>query len=202
MSTYINYQISKQPQLENNCDYLVAKELFLRNIGSEISKEKKTLTEQSLKGILVDNSLIENLTKKETEIWEERLRLAKIQKTLNCATNRGNTKITECIGLDFEIKRVKDEIALLRKKITLKPSEKRILDGLTSQLLILEKNFSNNNCRDEIEKLNLEQSAIILTENSATQEKNVLPSSYKEQYVYIALGSVVLLVGLYIISKK
>jgi hypothetical protein len=41
-----------------------------------------------------------------------------------------------------------------------------------------------------------------LTEKSAEQEKNVLPSGYKEQYIYIGLGAVVVLTSLYIISKK
>ena len=69
-------------------------------------------------------------------------------------------------------------------------------------VLRLEQLFARIDCRNEIEKKRLEESANLITKQSVIQEGNVLPSNYKEQYLYIGLGSVVLLVGLYLISKK
>ena len=69
-------------------------------------------------------------------------------------------------------------------------------------ILILERTFSELDCRNKIEQIRLDESGMLLTKQSAVSESNVLPSSYKEQYIYIGLGSLVLLVGLYVIAKK
>jgi hypothetical protein len=66
----------------------------------------------------------------------------------------------------------------------------------------LENKFVDLDCRNEIEQKRLEESGMLLTKQSAVSESNVLPSNYKEQYLYIGLGSLVLLVGLYVITKK
>lgn len=203
MATYSNYEITKTPQLENNCDYLIAKELVLRNIGSEVSSEKKRLYEESLKKFSAEtNLLIEKLSAKEQEIWNERLRLNSLKTKNNCSDKLGNAKISLCISIDQEIKVTKDRIAEIYKKIDLKPSEKRELDSLKSKLLTLENSFAENECRALFENYNLEQSAMLLTDKSSIQEKNVLKGNYKEQYIYIGIGSVLLLASLYLISKK
>jgi transcription initiation factor IIE alpha subunit len=75
-------------------------------------------------------------------------------------------------------------------------------DLLPKRILQIENSFLEKQCRNEIEKKRLEESGEILTKQATTQELNILPSNYKEQYIYIGLGAVVLLVGLYIISKK
>ncbi len=66
----------------------------------------------------------------------------------------------------------------------------------------LENKFVDLDCRNKIEQIRLDESGMLLTKQSAVSESNVLPSSYKEQYIYIGLGSLVLLVGLYVIAKK
>jgi hypothetical protein len=73
---------------------------------------------------------------------------------------------------------------------------------LPNVIKTLENTFVNSDCRNAIEKKRLEESAKIITKQSAIQEQNVLPSNYKEQYLYIGLGAVVLLTGLYVITKK
>lgn len=69
-------------------------------------------------------------------------------------------------------------------------------------ILILERTFSELDCRNDIELKRLKESGQILTQQSVKSEQNVLPANYKEQYIYIGLGSLVLLVGLYVIAKK
>jgi hypothetical protein len=73
---------------------------------------------------------------------------------------------------------------------------------LQNVIKTLENKFVDLDCRNAIEKKRLEESAKIITKQSAIQEQNVLPANYKEQYLYIGLGAVVLLTGLYIITKK
>lgn len=73
---------------------------------------------------------------------------------------------------------------------------------LPTVIKTLENTFVDSDCRNQIEKKRLDESAKILTKQSTTQEQNVLSSNYKEQYLYIGLGAVVLLTGLYVITKK
>ena len=73
---------------------------------------------------------------------------------------------------------------------------------LPTVIMKVENAFVDGGCRNKIEEIRLEESALLLSTQSAIQEKNVLPSNYKEQYIYIGLGSLVLLVGLYVIAKK
>lgn len=73
---------------------------------------------------------------------------------------------------------------------------------LPSAIFFLEKTSTLSDCRNVIEQKRLEESANLITKQSVIQEGNVLPANYKEQYLYIGLGSVVLLVGLYLIAKK
>jgi hypothetical protein len=73
---------------------------------------------------------------------------------------------------------------------------------MPKKILELENSFLLLDCRNQIEKKRLDESGQILTKQSFAQEKNVLTSNYNEQYIYIGLGALVLLVGLYVISKK
>jgi hypothetical protein len=73
---------------------------------------------------------------------------------------------------------------------------------LPKKILEIENSSTSSDCRNKIEQIRLDESGMLLTKQSAISESNVLPSSYKEQYLYIGLGSLVLLVGLYIIAKK
>jgi hypothetical protein len=73
---------------------------------------------------------------------------------------------------------------------------------LPKKILELENKFVLLDCRNNIELKRLNESAELLSKQSVTQEQNVLSTNYKEQYIYIGLGALVLLVGLYVISKK
>jgi hypothetical protein len=75
-------------------------------------------------------------------------------------------------------------------------------DELDKRVLKIENELVVLNCRDEIEKIRLEESAQILTQQSAKSEQNFLKESNTEQYIYIGAGALVLLVGLYVILKK
>jgi hypothetical protein len=117
---------------------------------------------------------------------------------------------SECSVLDGDLKQISDEIAKYSAEL-LKPTGStkyskdtmKILRDKYNILLLKKQNeFAEKNCRNNLEKQNLNESGYLLSTQAEKQEQNVLPSNYKEQYLYIGLGSVVLLTGLYIISKK
>jgi hypothetical protein len=52
------------------------------------------------------------------------------------------------------------------------------------------------------EKERLQDMATVITKQATLQEKSVLEPNYKQQYLYIGIGAGILLLGLYVISKK
>ena len=69
-------------------------------------------------------------------------------------------------------------------------------------ILMLENANVKEDCRNKIEQIRLDESGMILTQQSAKSEQNFSKESNKEQYIYIGAGALVLLVGVYIILKK
>lgn len=88
------------------------------------------------------------------------------------------------------------------------PNKKEFLGRILGEQLLpyyilrLESSFSRLDCRNDIEYKRLVESGKILTEQSAKAEQNVNKVNKMEQYIYIGAGALVLLVGLYVISKK
>lgn len=73
---------------------------------------------------------------------------------------------------------------------------------LPQHIADLEAYFKKQDCRNQFEKKRLQDMATVITKQATLQEKSVLEPNYKEQYIYIGIGAVVLLLGLYVISKK
>jgi len=65
-----------------------------------------------------------------------------------------------------------------------------------------EAKFKKINCRDKIEALRIRTFADALNEMAIKSEKSVLGKGFEEQKTYIFLGSLVLLLGLYVVLKK
>jgi hypothetical protein len=70
------------------------------------------------------------------------------------------------------------------------------------KILEIENSSTNSDCRNKIEQIRLDESGMILTQQSAKSEQNFLKESNKEQYIYIGAGALVFLVGVYVILKK
>jgi hypothetical protein len=66
----------------------------------------------------------------------------------------------------------------------------------------LEADFKQKDCRGMFEKERLQDMATVITKQATLQEKSVLEPNYKQQYLYIGIGAGILLLGLYVISKK
>ena len=110
-----------------------------------------------------------------------------------------------CILLDQKLKKSIDIVADLQKK--------KLAGGLDSLYNILlnqeielknkrEMEFSKLSCANKIEYKVLVETGELITESAVESEKNVLTKNTNEQYIYIGIGSVVLLTSLYILIRK
>ncbi len=80
---------------------------------------------------------------------------------------------------------------------------RNISKNYLKKLLIKKTNISAlADCRNKIETIRTEESATIQQQYSIAAEKSVLGESKKKQYVYIGVGIVVFLTGLFLVIKK
>jgi hypothetical protein len=104
----------------------------------------------------------------------------------------------DCFQIDKHLKDIMFEIT----DNILKQNFSSYLDSLKIQKSILEVNFIKKNCNAVIEIKRLNESAEMLNKESIKQEDSIIKKNYKEQYLYIGFGAIVLLVGLYIVKKQ
>ena len=78
----------------------------------------------------------------------------------------------------------------------------RMSEILPYHILKLENEFDKLKCRDAFEEKRLEDIASVVTKQATQQEQSILTPNFKEQYIYIGIGAVVLLLGLYVVSRK
>lgn len=117
----------------------------------------------------------------------------------------------DCVKMDEQIKEISFEVEQLQKDTTTKtgldivqstnPKEVRLY-VLKNFLLELKQKFNNRSCTDILEAKKTEANAKMLTKESAKTEKKVLEKGYKEQYLYLGYGAVIILVGLYIVTRS
>lgn len=129
------------------------------------------------------------------------------ESNLDIANQRANDvwgwyRNSDCITLDEGISKISDKIIQERKKILENRGDKLYTEALERAKNSLESSFISNNCRDKIEQKRAIESGKLITKQAIEQEKSVLKKNEGEQYIYIGLGSLVLLVGLYLIVKK
>jgi hypothetical protein len=202
-----NEEILMGKSKESACDLMRIK---LNLINSQIAidspeyqklyKKAKLSTEEQQ--IMRDLNLKGNLLNQQrTELNEKILKECK---------GIAESDSVRCVVLDGTIKQFSDLIAQFSADL-LKPNGstqfsketiKILRDKYNLELLKRKNEFSQLNCRDKVEVQNLNESGYLVTQMAEKQEGSVLKSNYNEQYLYIGLGSVVLLTGLYIISKK
>lgn len=108
-----------------------------------------------------------------------------------------------CANLDKEIKRISERLLQERKKYPLPSLEQQaFIDGLELKKSGWESMWASKGCRDIIENIRLASFANTVTSSAIKQEDSVLEKGNKDQNLYIGLGSLVILVGLYIVLKK
>jgi hypothetical protein len=115
------------------------------------------------------------------------------------------SEISECILLDEEIKKLLDEIAELRKKkLTSKWNSTNELD--LNQKIGLYNNkqskFFTLLCDSKLEFKTMEENAKVLSDSNIQTERIVLGKNKNEQNIYIGLGAILLILGLYVVIKE
>jgi hypothetical protein len=114
-----------------------------------------------------------------------------------------------CEKLDIDLKRLEQAI-INAYKIPLKFDERGNADlyqraykeELEGKKKYWENLFTKNNCRDVFENIRLKSAGLTETKFAIQSEKQVLGESNKNQNLYIGVGAIVMLVGLYVILKK
>lgn len=104
-----------------------------------------------------------------------------------------------CVQLDALIKKVRDKSV---SESLLPTTNYSYRDALIGHKSLLETIFASENCADKIETLRQREGGVLITKTSIEQEKKVLGNSKKEENIYIGVGAIVLLVGLFIVLKK
>ena len=115
--------------------------------------------------------------------------------------NFGHTPDT-CVDLDKRIKLISDSIGTERKKYP-NPSEfqRYYVERMEATKNIWINMFARYGCRDIIENIRLQSAGNIETKFAIQSEKQVLGESDKNQNLYIGMGAIVILVGLYVVLK-
>ena len=202
-----NEEILMSKSKESACDLLQIKLDLVTSEDAKRSEEAQALNKKQNKNNYEQKRLNE-LKDLGIILFHQRNELNQL-KAKDCSSLPKREDIS-CKAKDSSIKEYSDNIALWRKEL-LKPDGQGIyskrtlkifIDNANVGLLKLQNDFSEKGCRDILEKQNLNESGYLLSQQSEKQEGNVLKSNYNEQYLYIGLGSVFLLTGLYIISKK
>lgn len=116
-----------------------------------------------------------------------------------------------CVRADEGIKNISKDIEDLQKitpvvtgyELAVSRDTNVLKLEVLRQILLQYKNaFNKGECTDTLEQIKAEANAKILTKESAKAEKKVLEKNYKEQYLYIGFGAVILLVGLYVVTRN
>lgn len=100
--------------------------------------------------------------------------------------------VSACIKIDEEIKSI-------AKKISESTKEELELNKLLSEK---KRVFNSILCSDSLEQKKSVENAKIISDESIKAEQQVLEKNKKEQYLYIGVGSVILLVGLFIVTRS
>jgi hypothetical protein len=109
----------------------------------------------------------------------------------------------DCVSLDKELKRISSRLVGVRKASPLPtPEWKAYTNALEQKKADFEKSFELNSCRDVFENARLKSAALTETKFAIQSEKQVLGESNKNQNLYIGIGAIVILAGLYIVLKK
>ena len=131
------------------------------------------------------------------------------EKGWNLVNNQFGSTPRTCQELDKELKRL--QVAIINAyKMPLNFDERGNADlyqraykeQLELKKNIWESSFAKNNCRDVFENIRLESAGLAETKFAIQSEKQVLGESNKNQNLYIGVGAIVMLVGLYVILKK
>lgn len=107
-----------------------------------------------------------------------------------------------CIKLDVLLRDITLKIEAEQKKVLFKTGDQQYVNGLQRRKGAIESAYNSSSCPTKIEALRLNESAMVLTKGAIIQENIVTKKSNTDQQIFIGIGAVVALTGLYIVLKK
>lgn len=130
-------------------------------------------------------------------------------KAFELVQNQFGSLPLNCQQVDRDLKRVQDALVNAYKmRVTFDSMgnanlyERAYKEALEFKKSSLESIFETRGCRDIIENIRLTTGAVKETEYAIKSEQQVLGKTNKDQTIYIGIGAVVMMVGLYIILQK
>ena len=113
-----------------------------------------------------------------------------------------SSEIKECLALDKVYKEyIVRKSDLLKQKLAGGVNQS-LLNETLKQFYETEEKFLKMKCREKIEYLKLNETAVLDLEQAIKSEASVLGKNKREQNIYIGLGALVVLTGFYILIKK
>lgn len=108
-----------------------------------------------------------------------------------------------CESLDKNLKILSDKILSERKKYPLPNLQQNAyINALELKKSAWESTWATKGCRDIIENIRLESVAVAQGLSAIKAEKSILGTANKNEKIYLGLGGLVVLIGLYIVLKK
>jgi hypothetical protein len=113
-----------------------------------------------------------------------------------------STEIKDCLTLDKLLKELIVRRSDLLKQKLAGGVRQSLLDETQNSLNASEDKFRTMKCREKIEFLRLNETAVLDLEQAIKSEASVLGKNKREQNIYIGLGALVVLTGFYILIKR
>lgn len=107
-----------------------------------------------------------------------------------------------CKQLDVTLRNIILKIAEEGQKLVSGNPNKIFLEALQKQKIILQNIFTTNQCAIEIENERLDESGLLLTKQSIEVEESLKNNTAVDQNIYIGVGGLLLITGLFFLLKK
>jgi len=193
-------------------------QVAMGNIGAiDISNVMKTdWTKQDFSNLKIDplsglNALIGNTYDLRVQNYDEKIRAEfplpyplDDSSGLTSKTNKPEVDAYLCIKLDVLLRNLILKIDTEQQNVLQKKagSDQLYVDGLQRRKLIVQALYDNSTCANKIEALKLKETGLLFTKGVIGQEKLISSKSNTDQQIYIGVGALVAIVGLYMILKK
>ena len=130
-------------------------------------------------------------------------------KAYDAVQNQFGSLPLNCQGLDRDLKRLQEAIIdAYKTPLSSDPRgsqglyDRAYKEALETKKQGWETMFDSRNCRDIIEDIRLTTGGVKETEYAIKSEKQILTTDTKDQNIYIGVGAVVMLVGLFMVLNK
>lgn len=124
------------------------------------------------------------------------------QEAMQKVTDKFGNGSDNCVGTDKNIKIISDALVAERKKTPLPNlSQRYYMEEMEAKKMMWENTFARHGCRDVLENIRLNNAGLNETKFAIRAEQQILPKNEQDLSLYIGLGAVAMLVGLYVILK-